>query len=133
MAHIINGAAMRDTEGRIINAHGGGLLFESGTFYWFGENKEFTDGKNGIWTWGIKCYSSKDLCTWTDMGLIIPPDEADRSASLHPSKCVDRPHIIRDKKTGKYVCWIKISGKDAYYTVLSADNILGPYTVGGQL
>lgn len=28
---------------------------------WYGENKEFTDGKNGIWTYGIRYYSSSDL------------------------------------------------------------------------
>ena len=28
-----------DNEGVHINAHGGGVLFHEGTYYWFGENK----------------------------------------------------------------------------------------------
>ena len=38
-----------DTEGKPIQAHGGSILTVDGVFYWYGENKEKTDGKNGIW------------------------------------------------------------------------------------
>ena len=43
---------------------------------------------------------------------------------------MDRPHIIYNKRTGKYVCWLKIMNKDQTQseTVLTADHILGPYT-----
>ena len=46
-----------DTNGKPIQAHGGSVFFENGVYYWYGENKEFTDGKNGVWTWGVRCYS----------------------------------------------------------------------------
>lgn len=43
---------------------------------------------------------------------------------------MDRPHIIYNEKTKKYVCWLKImDGVGQSETVLTADNILGPYTV----
>ena len=29
------------------------MIYENGTYYWYGENKEFTTGKDEIWTWGI--------------------------------------------------------------------------------
>ena len=68
-----------DTNGKPIQAHGGSVFFENGTYYWYGENKEFTDGKNGVWTWGVRCYSSQDHYNWKDEGLIIPPDEKDET------------------------------------------------------
>ena len=45
---------------------------------------------------------------------------------------MDRPHIIYNKKTKKYVCWMKIMNKDSFQTqtetVMVANHILGPYT-----
>ena len=38
-----------DTDGNPIQAHGGYMYYENSTYYWIGENKEFTDGVNGIW------------------------------------------------------------------------------------
>lgn len=42
---------------------------------------------------------------------------------------MDRPHIIYNARTKKYVCWLKIMNKDGTQseTVLTADDILGPY------
>lgn len=120
-----------DTAGKRIHAHGGSVLYWEGTYYWYGENKEKTDGKNGIWHWGVRCYSSTDLYNWTDEGLIIPPDTEDPNSSLHPSACMDRPHIIYNCRTGKFVCWLKIMNRDKTQTqtILTADHILGPYTM----
>lgn len=130
MNHSIKpGKPMLDMDGKRIQAHGAGMFYEDGTYYWYGENKEFSTGTKRVWTWGIRCYSSKDLYNWKDEGLMIPPNTEDRTSSLHPSKPVDRPHILKNQKTGKYICWLKLSGKDAYFTVLTADAILGPYTI----
>lgn len=124
------GKPWMDTEGKRIQAHGGSVLYIDGVYYWYGENKEKTDGKNGIWHWGVKCYSSKDLYNWKDEGIIIPPEVDSPESSLHPTACMDRPHIIYNAKTKKYVCWLKIMNKDQTQTetVLTADDILGPYT-----
>ncbi len=99
------GKVWLDTNGKRIQAHGGSVRFENGTYYWYGENKEFTDGKNGVWTWGVRCYSSRDLYNWRDEGLIIPPDLQDKDSPLHPSSMLDRPHILYNARTKKYVCW----------------------------
>ena len=123
------GQVWLDTNGNRIQAHGGSVIFIDGTYYFYGENKEKTDGKNGIWHWGVKCYSSKDLYNWEDLGIIIPPDLEDETSPLHPTACMDRPHIIYNKETKKYVCWLKIMQKDGTQseTVLTADKITGPY------
>lgn len=117
-----------DTAGRPIQAHGGSVIAVDGTYYWYGENKERTTPGSGIWHWGVRCYSSTDLYNWTDEGLIVPPDELDPTSPLHPARGMDRPHIIHNRFTGAYVCWIKVmAGSVQLSTVLVADSILGPY------
>lgn len=39
-----------DTNGKRIQAHGGSVIYIDGTYYWYGENKEFTTGQDDIWT-----------------------------------------------------------------------------------
>lgn len=124
------GQVWLDTKGERIQAHGGSILYMDGTYYWYGENKEKTDGKSGFWHWGVRCYTSTDLYNWEDQGLIIPPEPDDLKSSLHPTACVDRPHIIYNKRTKKYVCWLKVmdyEDQTQAETVLIADHILGPY------
>lgn len=123
------GRVWLDTNGNRIQAHGGSVIYLDGTYYWYGENKEKTDGKNGIWTWGVRCYTSKDLYNWEDKGLIIQPNLENAESSLHPSAMLDRPHIVYNQETGKYVCWMKIMHENGIQseTVMTADDILGPY------
>ena len=126
------GQVWLDTEGKRIQAHGGSVFYENGTYYWYGENKEYTTGGNGIWTWGIRCYTSADLYNWEDKGLIIQPNLEDEKSSLNPrTAMLDRPHIIYNKDSKKYVCWMKIMNQDGTQTetVMTADHILGPYTL----
>ena len=104
------GQVWLDTNGARIQAHGGSIFYENGTYYWYGENKERTDGRSDIWHWGVRLYSSKDLYNWKDEGLILQPSE-DPNHPLHPTKSMDRPHIIYNKRTKKYVMWVKIMGQ----------------------
>lgn len=93
-----------DTEGKPIQAHGGAIFYENQSFYWYGENKEKTDGKSGIWTWGLRAYSSKDLYNWKDLGVFLPPEPDNKNQPMYPENRADRPHIVFNNKTGKYVC-----------------------------
>lgn len=126
---VYPGRIWRDTEGKRIQAHGGALFYEDGIYYWYGENKDRTDGTCLIWTWGIRAYKSTDLYNWEDMGLIIRPDLENPKAGLYPEMHVDRPHIVKCDATGKYVCWIKLSDEEACFLVLEADAFSGPYRV----
>lgn len=124
------GRPWMDTNGNRIQAHGGSVLYVDGAYYWYGENKEKTDGKNGVWTWGVRCYVSEDLYNWRDLGLIIPPDLEDETSCLNPyTAMLDRPHIIYNAKTKKYVCWMKIMHENGVQDelVMTADCITGPY------
>jgi len=129
--YIRTGQPVLDTDGNRVQAHGGSIFIENDTYFWYGENKEKTDGKSKIWTWGIRCYSSKDFYRWNDEGLIIPPDLNDKSSLLNPyTHKMDRPHIIFNMRTGKYVCWVKfIDKKDECFAILTADKLLGPYRI----
>lgn len=125
------GEPWSDTAGNRIQAHGGSIITtEDGRFLWYGENKERTEAGSPIWHWGVRAYLSDDLVTWEDRGLIIPPVLDDPESPLHPEQMMDRPHIIRDPHTGRYVCWLKIMGQTGQAsTVLVADDLLGPYRI----
>ena len=132
---IYPGKVWLDTEGKRIQAHGGSIFYENDTFYWYGENKERTVPGANLWHWGVRMYSSKDLYNWTDLGLILPPSE-DPEHPLHPTKHMDRPHIIYNRRTNKYVMWVKIMDKlydtdlpiSQFMAVCVSDRLTGPYT-----
>lgn len=124
------GEVWLDTTGKPIQAHGASLIELDGRYYWYGENKEFTTGKNDIWTWGIRAYASTDLYNWQDIGLIVPPDTQDRTSPLYPAAGLDRPHILYNAATRKFVCWYKqLKGAHQTQTVLVADAFTGPYHI----
>lgn len=119
-----------------IQAHGFTVFFneKDSLYYWYGENKEKTKGGlfNKVWHWGVRCYTSKDLYNWEDKGLIIPPQPDDLSSPLHPTYCMDRPHIIYCEMSKKYVAWLKImAGGDnftnQFMSIMQSDSFMGPY------
>ena len=118
-----------DIEGKPIHAHGFQIFEQDGTYYWYGENKERTKLDSNVWTWGIRAYKSKDFYNWEDLGLIIPPDTLNATSPLHYSQTLDRPHILYNKKTGKWVCWIKSMDTDGFFVILQADRFEGPYSL----
>lgn len=123
------GQVWLDTDGNRIQAHGGSVIAVGDTFYWYGENKEKTTGEDDIWHWGVRCYSSRDLYNWKSEGIIIPPEPDNPASPLYPSAMMDRPHIVYNEKTKKYVAWLKIMGEPSAFAVLAADSVLGPYTM----
>ena len=96
-------------------------------YYWYGENKEFTTLGSNVWTWGIRAYRSRDFYNWDDLGLIIPSDTLNATSPLHFSQTLDRPHILYNKVTHKWVCWIKSMDTDGYFVIMQADRFTGPY------
>lgn len=120
-----------DTDGKPIQCHGSSIIQVGDTFWWYGENKEKMDGKRDNWHWGMRVYSSKDLYNWKDEGLFIEPDEnAPKNAMRNPRSYSDRPHIIYNERTKKFVCWVKVmqEGNVQTMTIFTADKITGPYT-----
>jgi|WetSurMetagenome_2_1015567.scaffolds.fasta_scaffold61229_2 beta-galactosidase len=118
---LVQGAIWRDTDGNIINAHGGCVLFYNETYYWYGECKgDSTYRLDWVKSWdcwradarGISCYSSKDLVKWKFEGIVLPAVQEDTTSDLHPSEVIERPKVIYNKKTGKFVMWMHIESPD---------------------
>lgn len=126
--HIRPGEIWLDTDGERIQAHGGSMFYEDGVYYWYDEDKSHTREKGKIWTWGIRCYRSTDLVNWENLEHIIEPATEDKSSLFHPNRRMDRPHILKNPRTGKYVLCLKFCDK-AHFAVLTADAMLGPYTL----
>ena len=55
---IRSGELWYDSDGRHINAHGGGIMKYGDTYYWFGEHK---DDRTSDALVGVMCYASNDL------------------------------------------------------------------------
>jgi hypothetical protein len=119
-----------DTDGELINAHGGGFLFYDSTYYWFGEHK--ISGKEGNKAMiGVRVYSSKDLYNWKNEGVALQVSNALKS-KLVKGCIIERPKVIYNKKTKKFVMWfhheLKGRGYKAALTgVAVSDNVIGPY------
>ncbi len=125
------GQVWLDTEGRPIQAHGGCVLYHDGTYYWYGENKDGpTLNKNRVDIIGISCYSSRDLYRWKFEGVALKAVPDDPQHDLHPSRVCERPKVVFNEKTGKFVMWVHIDDAKYQYArtgVAIADQPTGPF------
>ncbi|PHT50405.1 hypothetical protein CQW23_10152, partial [Capsicum baccatum] len=114
-----------DTEGNPIQAHGGGILYNARTkmYYWYGEYKDgptyhaHKKGAARVDVIGVSCYSSKDLWTWKNEGIVLAAEEKNEIHDLYKSNVLERPKVIYNDKTSKYVMWMHID--DSNYTKAS--------------
>lgn len=132
------GEVWLDTDGAPIQAHGGGVLHEKGRYYWFGENKNTPNnpGKTRVDVIGVSCYSSRDLLNWKNEGIVLPAVPDDPGHDLHPSKVAERPKVIFNRSTGKYVMWLHVDSADyraASAGVAVSDRVTGPYQYLGSV
>lgn len=124
------GATWPASDGNHINVHGGGILFYHGRYYWFGEHR-LPKNNEKVQSDGVGCYSSKDLYHWKYEGVSLRiPD--DTTSLLTPGCLVERPKVIYNRKTKKFVMWfhheLKGQGYKAAMTGLAvSDKITGPY------
>jgi hypothetical protein len=120
-----------DNNGVHINAHGGGILFFEGKYYWFGEHK--VEGRRGNQARvGVHCYSSEDLYKWTDEGIALKVSD-DPESPITMGCVIERPKVIYNGKTGKFVLWFHLELKGQGYSaaqtgVAVSDTPTGPYT-----
>ena len=117
-----------DNEGVHINAHGGGVLFHEGTYYWFGENKCDTTCNAMV---GVMCYTSKNLTNWENKGVALSVVD-DENSDIVRGCILERPKVIYNEKTGKFVMWFHLELKGQGYKaartgVAVSDSPTGPY------
>lgn len=134
----------KDVKGNFINAHGAGILYHEGVYYMFGEIKK---GKTWLvpdQNWecyrvpagGVSCYSSSDLLQWKFEGVALAPVAGDSTNDLDTSRVIERPKVIYNKSTKKFVMWMHIDKKDYSYArsgVAISDNPAGPFKFLGSL
>ncbi len=131
---VENGGTIRpgelwlDNDGRHINAHGGGVLEYDGTYYWFGEHKADTTSNAMV---GVTCYGSKDLVHWDNLGVALKVSDV-KGSDIERGCILERPKVIYNKATGKFVMWfhLELKGKGynaARYGVAVSNRVGGPY------
>ncbi len=124
---ITPGETWNDTSGSAINAHGGCVLYQDGYYYWFGEDRTKTVCN------GVSCYRSADLYNWTRLGLALTPSGTmtDDGKDIAKGRTLERPKVIYNERTGKWVMWVHWENGDDYseakVCVAQADQVEGPY------
>ena len=133
-----------DTSGNPINAHGGGILYHNNVYYWYGEikkGKTWMPEANRSWNGtrvdvtGISCYSSTDLYNWKHEENVLPAVKDDPSHDLHTSKVLERPKVLYNKATKKFVMWMHVDSQDyalSHAGVATSDSPTGPFRYIGS-
>lgn len=129
---LADGIKFVDTDGKPVNAHGGGIIKEGDTYYMHGEYFLSTTTDNDFN--GFSMYSSKDLATWKNEGIILPQQA---SGELGPSRKGERPHIVKCPSTGEFVLYAHAASED-YSTdrevvYATSTTVNGKYTYKGPL
>jgi len=118
---IENGAIWLDTNGNVIHAHGGHMLYNDGFYYWYGENRTSNNY--------VSCYRSTDLMNWEFRNNILTTNSNTREIrivtdrklknvdGLNGKVNIERPKVLYNNKTKKFVMWAHFeNGKDWDYT-----------------
>ena len=126
---IRSGEIWPDNQGVHVNAHGGGILYHDGTYYWYGENKSDSTSSAMV---GIMCYSSTNLTDWNNEGAVLPVVMNDSTSDIVQGCVMERPKVIYNEKTKKFVMWFHLELKGKGYAaarsaVAVSDSPTGPF------
>jgi Glycosyl hydrolases family 43 len=129
---LATGINFLDTDGARVDAHGGGIIKVGDTFYLHGEYFSPTTTDNDFN--GFSMYSSKDLATWKNEGMILPQQA---SGELGPKRKGERPHIVKCPSTGEFVLYAHAASED-YQTdkevvYATSTTVNGKYAYKGPL
>lgn len=119
---IRNGIEWTDTEGYIVQAHGGNFLEHGGRWYLIGEDRSRS------WNPDVNLYSTSDFQTWKFEGKIIKNFVTHEE--LGRSRMIERPKLMYNAKTGKFVVWCHWEARDysaSEAAVFESDSVGGPY------
>ncbi len=98
-----------DTDGNIINASDGGIIYDGGKYHWYGmafRPLPMDSGPHGgqMTDVGVVMYESQDLLNWKYEGVILAVSQ-DPESELYGPMRFERPKIIYNDKTKQYVLW----------------------------
>jgi hypothetical protein len=127
------GIGFKDTDGNLVDAHGGGIIKVCDTYYLHGEYFLSTTTDNNFN--GFSMYSSKDMATWKNEGIILPQQAS--GSLLGPDRKGERPHIIQCPSSGEFVLYAHAADTtyqaDKEVVYATASKVTGPYTFKGAL
>jgi sucrose-6-phosphate hydrolase SacC (GH32 family) len=86
------------------------------------------DKTNGTAFTNINCYSSSNLVEWNYEGALLTRTA---SGDTGPGRVIERPKIMFNKQTNKYVLWMHIDSSnygEAKIGVATGDSVCGKYT-----
>jgi len=115
-----------DDNGEHINCHGGGILRDGDTWYWFGEKRGRRPSSQGV-----SVYFSKDLYNWRNLGMALAPTN-DTNSDIASGCVMERPKVLQNAKTSRYVMWFHLELRGRGYNaarvgVAISDKAAGPY------
>lgn len=131
--NVVPGLECLDTNGKPINAHGGGVIYQKGVYYWYGEHKIEGKSEKTFADGGIHCYSSTDLINWTDRGIVLSVDYNDENSDIAYGCILERPKVVYNEQSKKFIAYFKLYLKGVGYVtshvgVAFADKPYGPFT-----
>ena len=121
---ITPGAPWNDTDGHLIQAHGGGILQVGKTYYWFGEDR--SKGNDPARRY-VGCYASQDLVHWTFRNQVLKQADPEH---FGPHWVLERPKVFYNPRTKKFVMYMHIdnaSYRVARVGVAVCDTVDGDY------
>ncbi|MER8188522.1 RICIN domain-containing protein [Kitasatospora sp. NPDC094015] len=124
---VVNGTQFPDTTGAAVQAHGGGVIKVGGYYYWFGEDRN----PDNTFRY-VSAYRSTDLKTWEFRHHVLTQATDPELASAN----IERPKVIYNKATGRFVMWMhKESAADygeARAAVAMSSTVDGDYSWRGS-
>jgi hypothetical protein len=99
------GEVWPDTDGKHIQAHGGGIIKIGNNYYWYGEER--SQGLDTNYRY-VSCYSSKDLMNWKFRGDVVKMTDPE---NLGARWVLERPKVFYNKKTKKYVMYFHLDDR----------------------
>lgn len=121
---ISNAVPRRDDEGRIIDAHDGRIIRFGNRYFLYGTVYGSTTGVAP--TNYFRSYSSPDLSRWTRHDTLLKG---------LPVRMQYRPHVVHNRKTGKYVLfynWYSSGFDTGMIGAATSDQPEGPFTVRNE-
>ena len=101
---VPNATQFTTTDGDPVHAHGGGIVRSGDHYYWIGENRHADNGFRYV-----SCYRSTDLANWEFVNNVLTQSSDPELATAN----IERPKIMHNASTGRYVIWAhKENGSD---------------------
>ena len=114
-----------DNQGKLIQAHGGGIIQFRKSFYWFGEDRNRDNDPEKRY---VSCYSSTDLVHWKFRRQVLAISDPEH---LGEGFILERPKVFYNPNTRKFVMYMHLDGptyKIARVAIAVSDAVDGQYS-----